>query len=187
MATKHQMLKAIYAANKRIQRLEKAGFTKGDAYSKARAQIAKSRGESPFHMKHSKLSQTGDLKAAYKAAQNILKESGTRVGVVKQRIHIKRNKTFQEEKGITDTSKAFYNFLNSDAFKHMSEVVGSDQVLRIASEARDSGAKWGTIKNRIDKYMKQQPDKYYIEDIQAAITGEKKSAFNEIDWDELPF
>jgi hypothetical protein len=142
-------------------------------------------------MKHSKLRQTGtvkDLKAAYKAARSIMNESLTRVGVVKKQIRTKRNTTFKTEKGITDTSKAFYNFLNSDAFKHMSEVAGSDQILSMAQEARASGTKWGTIKNRIDKYMKNQPDNYYIEDIREAITGKKASEEDdEIDWDSLPF
>lgn len=184
MATKHQMLKAIYAANKRIQRLEKAGFTKGDAYSKARAQIAKSRGESPFHMKHSKLSQTGDLKAAYKAAQNILKESGTRVGVVKQRINVKRKQTFQNEKGVADTSKAFFDLLNSDAFKHMGEVIGSDQLLRMVQEQRDKGTKWKDINKRLELYARTQPDNYYLnENIRDAINN----IIDGVDLSELPF
>lgn len=183
------MLSTIYAANKRVQRLRKAGYTNGDSYSRAQAQIAKSRGESPFHPKHTALKQTGstkDLKAAFKAAQSILKDVGTRYGVVKKQINVKRNKTFRMEKGVKDVGKSFYALLNSDAFKHMSEVVGSsDQVLSMVITNREKGNSWKSIKNKLENF----DDKYYtkditIEELKDLLQGEED---NEIDPKDLPW
>lgn len=169
--TKKAKLKAIVAANKRLQRMRKAGLTESQGYKASQESVAKSRGESPFEMKHKTIStskkQTKEqLEKSYRAAKSILKEEETRVGYIKRKVREaerelkysiseqKRQQTFSERFNMLPTDKV-YDILKGKQFQQLKEVFGdSDQIVSAMREAINNGISTTAIKRRMTALMK---------------------------------
>lgn len=174
--TKKEMRKKIVAANKRLQRLARAHFTKSDAYTEARADIARVENVSPFERPRTTLSTDSrmtkkELERRYRVAAKILKQEELTVRGVKKQINDKRIKTFEKEKGIVIREKQkFFDILKSDGFKKLSEIFGSTQILDNVREAYNKGSKPDTIVQRMVNYLKSNPDEYYVDELEDAMT-----------------
>lgn len=190
MPTKKEMLRSIAAANRRLSRLRKAGYTHGDAYKTAMHAVARSRGESVFRPKHQSLQKTGtkaELQEAYRAAKGIMKEKLTTVGAIKQEIRSKRNQTMAQQYGADlnrKSEKAFYNLLNSAAFKNLRDYVSSDQIVRSIVNAHGNGASYQDMQKRLESFMagSQDADRFYVDDLESALQGDSTEDEPEGGW-----
>lgn len=176
--TKKEMIKTINAANKRMQRMRKKGYTKGDEYRKAQAAISRTENDNPFikdrtTLKASSKMTSAELKKRYRTAKQIVKKKELTIAYVKKEISEKKMKTFETEKGIVIKNKRkFFDLLNSDSFKRLSSASGwgSDQVLRSVREQINKGQNIDTLQKKLDDYMKSsQKDGYYLDSFEAAI------------------
>src|SRR5574344_1585063 len=89
--TKKEMIKTINAANKRMQRMRKKGYTKGDEYRKAQAAISRTENDNPFikdrtTLKASSKMTSAELKKRYRTAKKIVKKEELTVAYVKKEI-----------------------------------------------------------------------------------------------------
>ena len=173
------MISTIRAANKRVQRLKKAGYTHSEDYGRARSEISKTWGENPNRPKHATIGWQGrtmkELQAGYKAAKEIVKNPHLTVGSIKKTIKSKRSKTFQKEYGISEkvaNSQDFYNFLSSNVFQRMKES-RYEEGIEAVYEALQKGATFPELKDRMEEFMENYGgDDFYIEDLVKALMGE---------------
>ena len=117
------MIKTINAANKRMQRMRKKGYTKGDEYRKAQAAISRTENDNPFikdrtTLKASNKMTSVELRKRYRTAKQIVKKEELTVAYVKKEISEKKIKTFETEKGIVIKNKRkFFDLLNSTLYQ----------------------------------------------------------------------
>lgn len=169
---KAEMIKTIKSANRKMQRIRKAGYTKSEDYGRAQAEISKTWGENPNRPKHKNLAYKGktvkDLKSQYRAAQQIMKTKELNVGYVKKIIKSKRIQTMIHEHNLPPTvagSRALISLLSSDDFKKLKESSRYDEGKEAVYEAIRSGKKPEDVQNNITDLMKNHQDAFYFEDI----------------------
>lgn len=172
--TKKEMARTIEAANKRMQRLRKKGYTHSQEYARATAAISRANVDNPFEKKritlNPKKTQTyAEMQRQYRAARQIMKKPELTVRAVEVEINTKRVYTFETEHGIKIRNRQkFFDLLKSDEFKQASEEFSSNQVLIAVKEAYNGGMQPGAIKKKLQKFMKnaEKHDAYYIEDLE---------------------
>ena len=169
---KAEMIKTIKSANRKMQRIRAAGYTKSQDYGRAQAEISKTWGENPNRPKHKNLAYKGrtvkELKSQYRAAQQILKTKELNVGYIKKIIKSKRVQTLIHEHDLPPSvagSRALINLLSSNDFKKMKETGRYSEGVEAVYEAIRSGKKPEDVQNNISDLMKNHQDAFYFEDI----------------------
>jgi len=177
--SKAEMIRTIQSANKRMQRLRSAGFTKGDAYYLAQKGIAQVRGENPFHPKHVSLSISGtraEMKTSYKEAKKIMENKQLSVRHIKNTVEYKRAETFSREYGV-DVTKSLYSLLSSDALSNAiaQHIISSDEAVRIYKEMRSNRDSTADLDVRLQAYLLHPVNNTFTnEDAMDAIRGTRK-------------
>ena len=169
---KAEMIKTIQSANRKMQRIRKAGYTKSEDYGRAQAEISKTWDENPNRPKHKNLAYKGrtvkDLKSQYRAARQIMKTKEFNVGYIEKLIKSKSVQTLIHEHGLPPTvagNRALITLLSSDDFKKMKETERYSKGVEAVYEAIRSGKKLGDVQNNITDLMKNHQDAFYFEDI----------------------
>lgn len=155
-------------ANQRMRELEKKQRKTGQdttygAYRKAQLALGAKEGEPPKRFKENMKWEdtTHELHAFERAFLQVQEFLGSKTSTLTglQEIRAKREQTWKE-KGIKfGTDKEFYNFLNSDLFKSLSEQFDSDTIIEIfdqMKENRTSEEVEKALQGIVDQYQKQQ-------------------------------
>lgn len=154
-------------ANQRLVRAERARISQGEvasdlapyqyAYERIVSLFGQKEGKKlRFREQHVPMSDAQSRAELY-ALQNFLAQPGSSLRTLKREIS-KTQKTF-EARGITVSSyKSFYNFLNSQAFRDLKELIGdSNQIVELFNRAHEEGGlSFKRINQIIDDYLAEQ-------------------------------
>ena len=174
-------------ANQRMRELEKKERKTGQnttygAYRKAQMALGAKEGEPPKRFKE-RITWEDTTPELYKFERMFLQvqeflgsKTSTLTGL--QEIRSKRERTWKE-KGIKfGTDEDFYNFLNSDLFKSLSEQFDSDTVIEIFDQMRENRTSEDVekaLQGVVDQYQKQQ--RQLSEKALRALNKPKKKGF----------
>lgn len=155
-------------ANQRMRELEKKRRKTGQnttygAYRKAQLALGAKEGEPPKRFKEriTWADTTHGVHEFERMFLNVQEFLGAKTSTLTglQEIRSKREQTWKE-KGIKfDTDEDFYNFLNSDLFKSLSEQFDSDTIVEIFDQMKENRTSEDTVKalqGIVDHYHQQQ-------------------------------
>ena len=176
---KAEQIKIIKRANRRLKELRAQGFADTEAYKKAAFFVSMAEGK-----ERKSLSTKGtvkDLKERYSVAKSILADSELSVSYQKeQKYHMElMSPKIEKALGTTLSSgnrTSLFNMLNSDDFKKVSELFGSDQVLTAIKESvEEPDTSVAAIRRRLKKFLDSpKTDRAYIEDLEDILNNKKK-------------
>ena len=176
---KSEQIKIIKRANRRLKELRAQGFSGTEAYKKAAYFVSMAEGKEKKSL--STKGTVKELKERYSVAKSILADPELTVKYQKEQKYQMEQMSPKIEKalGTTLTSgnrTSLFNMLNSDDFKKVSELFGSDQVLTSIKESvEDHDTNVDAIRRRLKKFLNSsKTDRAYIEDLEDILNNKKK-------------
>lgn len=176
-------------ANQRMRELEKKQRKTGQsttygAYRKAQLALGGKEGEPPKRFKEriTWADTTHGVHEFERMFLNVQEFLGAKTSTLTglQEIKTKREQTWKE-KGIKfGTDEEFYNFLNSDLFKSLSEQFDSDTIVEIFDQMKENRTSEETVKaiqGIVDQYQQQQ--RQLSEKALRALNKPKKKGFKQ--------
>lgn len=174
-------------ANQRMRELEKKQRKTGQnttygAYRKAQMALGAKEGEPPKRFKEriTWADTTHGVHEFERMFLNVQEFLGAKTSTLTglQEIRAKREQTWKEKSIKFGTDEEFYNFLNSDLFKSLSEQFDSDTIIEIFDQMREnrtSEEAEKALQGIVDQYQKQQ--KQLSEKALRALNKPKKKGF----------
>lgn len=186
--TKAEMLKTMASATKRLQRMRKAGLTRGHAYRQAISAItaeARRRGKTQYSIRRGNPKMTitagrketkAELWERYKIARDIMNEPLLTTGYVHTRQFKQKKATFQRRYGFPKTDDAtfrsFLEMLGSDEFKAFMETTGFDSRQVVELLAEHDVMEGNTLMTAINDFMEYKSsmgDRFFYDEFEDVI------------------
>lgn len=176
---KAEQIKIIKRANRRLKELRSQGFADTEVYKKTAYFVSMAEGK--VRKSLSTKGTVKDLKERYSVAKSILADPELSVSYQKEQKYQMEQLSPKIEKALGTTLSSgnrtsLFNMLNSEDFKKVSELFGSDQVLTAVKECvEEPDTSVTAIRKRLKKFLDSpKTDRAYIEDLEDILNNKKK-------------